>query len=163
MLRFMTASFLLLGWTFYEASGGAEFAPAAAAATPAPVIAASVDDVRLLEAEAFAAVKIDDDAPPAIPDAMPVEIVSRAASDLGPVAALPVPAGTVAPQDTKALNEVTGNAVNMRAGPGTAHGVVATLTLGTQAEVIGSEGGWSNIRLEDGTEGWMSANFLSEV
>lgn len=162
MLRFMTASFLLLGWTFYEASGGAEFAPPAAA-SPAPVIAASTDDPRLLDVE-YAAVDASG-VPPAreVPDPMPVEIVSRAATDLGPVAALPAAPSTVAPQDTKAMYEVTGDGVNMRSGPGTSYGVVATLPLGAKAEVIGSDGNWNNIRLPDGTEGWMSANFLSEV
>ena len=159
MLRFMTASFLLLGWTFYEASGGAEFAAPASAAAPAPVIAASTDDTRLLDAEYTAATYVA----PAVPDPMPVEIVSRAATDLGPVATLPAAPRTVAAQDTRAVYEVTGNGVNMRSGPGTANGVVATLPLGTRAEIIGSEGNWNRIRLEDGTEGWMSANFLAEA
>ena len=162
MLRFMTASFLLLGWTFYEASGGAEFAPPASAASPAPVIATSRNDPRLLEAE-FASVRTEEAAPRAIPDPMPVEIVSRAVTDLGPVAALPAAPETIAPQDTRAVFEVTGNGVNMRSGPGTSHGVIATLPLGAKADVIGSEGNWNNIRLPDGTEGWMSANFLSKV
>ena len=163
MLRFMTASFLLLGWTFYEASGGAEFAPPASAASPAPVIASSVDDPRLLEADRVLVADAGDYVAPNVPDAMPVEIVSRGTTDLAPVAALPAKPETVAPQDSKVLYEVTGNGVNMRAGPGTANGVVATLRLGTHAEVIGSEGNWSHIRLDDGTEGWMSANYLSEV
>ena len=162
MLRFMTACFLLLGWTFYEASGGAEFAPPASAASPAPVIAASSDDPRLLEAELTIAAR-GDEAARSVPDPMPVEIVSRAATDLGPVAALPAAPETVVPQDTKAMFAVTGNGVNMRSGPGTSHGVIVSLPFGAKAEVIGSEGNWNNIRLEDGTEGWMSANFLSEV
>ena len=160
MLRFIGASFLLLGWTFYEASGGAEFAPSASAATSVPMIAPSAedipDDVAFLDHERTYGERI-------VPDAMPVEIVSRTATDLPAVAPLPTPAETVAAPDTRALYAVTGNGVNMRAGPGTSHGVVVTLSLGTEAEVIGSEGNWNNIRLEDGTEGWMSANFLSEL
>ena len=160
MLRFITASFLLLAFTFYEASGGTEFAPAASAAARAPVIAPSVDDlpkdVAFLDHRQPFAERV-------VPDAMPVEIVSRAATDLPAVAPLPVPAETVAAPDTRTLYAVTGSGVNMRSGPGTTHGVVVTLPLGTTAEVIGSEGNWSNIRLDDGTEGWMSANFLSEA
>ena len=160
MLRFMTACFLLLGWTFYEASGGEQFAPETAAA--APVIAAPVADDAAEGAE-LAAFSRDDYAAPAIPDAMPVEIVSRAATDLGPVAALPVAPEETAMAEVRPMHQVTGSGVNMRSGPGTSHGVVETLPLGARAEVLGSEGNWSHIRLENGAEGWMSANFLSAV
>ena len=161
MLRFMTASFLLLGWTLYEASGGADYTPPAAVATP--VIAASRDDVAAEGATEFTALEARAYVAPAIPDPMPVEIVSRGRTDLGPVAPLPASADTVAPQTTKAVYAVTGAGVNMRSGPGTSHEVIATLPLGAKAEVIESDGNWNHIRLEDGTDGWMSANYLAAV
>ena len=57
---------------------------------------------------------------------------------------------------------VSGDRVNMRAGPSTANPVVASLVAGTLAEPVGEpEGGWIEIRVvETGTTGFMAARFL---
>lgn len=58
---------------------------------------------------------------------------------------------------------VTGDNVNLRAGPGTGNDVVASLSLGTRAEFLGSDGNWHRIRTSDGAvEGWIYAKYLGE-
>jgi N-acetylmuramoyl-L-alanine amidase len=59
------------------------------------------------------------------------------------------------------LRQVTGDRVNMRAGPGTGFDVVGQLTAGQMAEVIEADGNWLRVRGEDGAEGWMSSRFLA--
>lgn len=58
---------------------------------------------------------------------------------------------------------VTGDRVNMRAGPGTGFEVVGQLVAGQRTEVLGAEGNWLRVRGEDGTEGWMSARYLAPL
>ncbi|PJE31402.1 SH3 domain-containing protein [Pseudooceanicola antarcticus] len=55
------------------------------------------------------------------------------------------------------LRQVTGNRVNLRAGPGTTHDVLGTLDGGTEVEVIGARNGWLHLRLpQGGKTGWMA-------
>lgn len=70
--------------------------------------------------------------------------------------------GGPAVPDTKGLLRVSGDRVNMRAGPSTADGVVGSLLGGTLAEALGPEaGGWIEVRdVESGRTGFMSARFL---
>jgi SH3-like domain-containing protein len=65
---------------------------------------------------------------------------------------LPVLTGVVDAQQT----------INVRQGPGTNNPVVTTLEPGTEVRVLGrnSDGSWINIQLDDGTEGWVSAELL---
>jgi uncharacterized protein YraI len=69
--------------------------------------------------------------------------------------------------DPPALNYATTNgAVNFRAGPSTAAGIILTLQADTQVVVVEESGTWTLIRLdgEDGAvepqEGWVSSSFL---
>jgi uncharacterized protein YraI len=57
---------------------------------------------------------------------------------------------------------VTGNRVNLRAGPGTSFGVVDTLRRGDEVEVLQDPGtGWVKLRSFEGNSiGWMSGQFL---
>lgn len=66
------------------------------------------------------------------------------------------------PADGPALLRVSGDRVNMRSGPSTANGVVASLPAGTLAEPLGAPaGGWVEIRVVDtGETGFMAARFL---
>ncbi len=58
---------------------------------------------------------------------------------------------------------VTGTRVNLRSGPGTSNGVVGSLTLGAEAEVLGDDSGWYQIRTADGAlSGWIHGKFLAE-
>lgn len=166
MARFITLTFLLLGWSFYEASGGAEFTGTADASHGAPLLVGSLHDVpehRLAHLTGTAAGAALADA---APDPLPVEVVARAHMDfdapLGPVlATLPADAPVLeAPIDMRAVD---GGRVNMRSGPGTGHGVVAVLSRGDRTEVLEEDGGWVRVRAADGTAGWMSARLLADI
>jgi hypothetical protein len=53
--------------------------------------------------------------------------------------------------------------INVRSGPGTNFQSIKSLLPGTSVEVLGqnADGTWRNIRLSDGTEGWVSASLLN--
>jgi SH3-like domain-containing protein len=63
------------------------------------------------------------------------------------------------------VGEVTGAAVNLRAGPSTQEAVVTLLIRGDRVEVLGATGtGWAQIRtLPTGVEGFMAARFLNPL
>lgn len=64
----------------------------------------------------------------------------------------------------RALVEVTGNQVNLRAGPSTDTAVLGALVRGERAELIDSSGGWVQIRaVSTGTIGYMADRFVSPV
>lgn len=54
---------------------------------------------------------------------------------------------------------VTGSGVNLRSGPGTGYDVVATLSLGANAEIKGKSGGWYQVQTDNGT-GYVSGDYL---
>lgn len=53
------------------------------------------------------------------------------------------------------------SAINLREGPSGSSPVIGVLQPGTEVEVIVVEDGWVSIRLEDGTEGWVSENLIT--
>lgn len=67
------------------------------------------------------------------------------------------------PEPQKDLRQVTGNSVNMRAGPGTTFGILAKVTRGTEVEVLEDFGnGWLRLRvLETNRVGWISGTLIS--
>lgn len=150
MNKFIIGTFLILGFGFYELSGGAEFQPEQRNIT-------EVAEVK--------------DAPVVVPFDAPQ--VSRAATIEIPLAeaviveaALEVP--TEAPavaQTAPDLRFVSGNRVNMRMGPGTNYGVLDKLTRGAQAEVLEVTGdGWARIRVtETGQIGRMASRLLDAI
>ena len=73
-------------------------------------------------------------------------------------------AGTETPA-TRILHYVTGNRVNLRAGPSTSDGVVGQLQRGAKAQVIAETGdGWVQIMdIDSGNSGFMAARFLAPV
>lgn len=73
------------------------------------------------------------------------------------------PAPTAAP--LQAMGEVTGAAVNLRAGPSTAEQVVTALVRGDRVEMLGDTGdGWALVRMvTTGTEGFMANRFLAPL
>ena len=168
MTRFIALTFLLLGWGFYEASGGAEFGGRAEAALGPAVVVSQEENgpdggigriAGMPAAEARAE--------PAARPALSVEVVARTHMDfdapLAPVlTSLPASPVTAAQDAAADLREVAGSRVNMRAGPGTDHGVVTVLVRGTRTEVLEEEGGWARVRTQDGTTGWMAARLLSD-
>lgn len=140
MARFMILTFAVLGWAFWELSGGAAFAPPEA--VPAPRVA-------------YQAPEPAREMPQVIPAAYaaPAPVVT-AASEFE----APEPAAAAPPADTR---RVVGGRVNMRAGPGTGHPVVTVLSRGDAAEVVGTEGRWARIRAGE-AEGWMALSMLSD-
>lgn len=144
MNKFIIASFMILGFGFYELSGGSDFVPEAR-----PV-------VEIATAET---------APIAVSFSEP--LVTRAAVIETPTAA--EEAADLAPAEVTAvaldMRAVSGNRVNMRTGPGTDYGVLDTLTRGTQAEVIEIDGsGWARVRVTDTNQvGWMAARLLADI
>ncbi|MBZ0291439.1 MAG: SH3 domain-containing protein [Anaerolineae bacterium] len=56
----------------------------------------------------------------------------------------------------------SGQNVNLRGGPGTNFELIDSVPPGTEALVLetSEDGQWYNVRLSDGTEGWMFANLL---
>jgi uncharacterized protein YraI len=57
---------------------------------------------------------------------------------------------------------VSNQNINVRSGPGTGNAAVAALQPGTRVEVLGEseDGQWYNVRLSNGTEGWVAVNLL---
>ena len=55
---------------------------------------------------------------------------------------------------------VTGDDVRLRAGPSTASQILATCGKGTTVTVIGDGADWTQVRLQDGTSGYMATQFL---
>ena len=58
--------------------------------------------------------------------------------------------------------EIISATVNVRAEPTTDSAKVASVYMGDKLDYIGAEGDWYNVRLSDGTEGWV-ASFLAKV
>ncbi|MDA8442264.1 MAG: SH3 domain-containing protein [Peptococcaceae bacterium] len=51
---------------------------------------------------------------------------------------------------------VSGTYVNFRTGAGTSYSVITGLHKGDTAQVLGSQSGWYQIKLPNGTEGWVA-------
>ena len=52
--------------------------------------------------------------------------------------------------------------ITLRSGPGTDHRVLAMLKTGNRVEIITTEGDWTQVRLENGKEGWILSRFLTD-
>ncbi|UWQ14709.1 SH3 domain-containing protein [Aliiroseovarius sp. M344] len=94
----------------------------------------------------------------------PAEIAEAAARQMASKVAKPtLAAASNAASNTQQTVFVSGNTVNMRAGPTTSHGVVAKLTRGTEVIDMGpAGGGWSQIKVVDtGARGFMASRFLA--
>jgi SH3 domain protein len=55
---------------------------------------------------------------------------------------------------------VRGAALNLRAGAGPEHEVLAALPPGERLDVLESRGEWSRVRRSDGTTGWIARSYL---
>ena len=51
--------------------------------------------------------------------------------------------------------------VNVRTGPGTSHSVITTLQRGSTGTVLAERNGWSQVRFDNGTTGWVRSDLLS--
>lgn len=183
MLRFIFLTFVFLGWAFYEASGGKDFArqleqkremAAAQAAQSAPQTVVAQTDTPQTVTEAMVTrasfepatlgASSAQSAAPILQAAVQPEATTRPA---------PEPAQTEVEQDDPAIanidekpvadvRQVTGTRVNMRNGPSTGYNVVARLTRGTKVLILQEPGnGWVKLKVEEtGRVGWMAAKLL---
>jgi len=168
----MILTFLILGWTFYEMSGGADFVPetremaaarqpqAQPQAQPQPTVTRPVETPTLISLS----LPVRDAAPEP-------EVEARVIAPIAPATESKVTEVTsIAPADLPVaepppdVRAVAGSRVNMRAGPGTNFGVVNAFNRGTEAEVLMvDDTGWAQIRILDtGQTGWMAERLLSD-
>lgn len=56
---------------------------------------------------------------------------------------------------------VTVDSLNLRGGPGTDYAAVRSLARDTIVTVVDAQGDWSQVRLADGTVGWVAAKYLA--
>jgi len=161
MRKFIIGTFLLLGFGFYELSGGSEFTPEARPVVVADVTTTTLEPVvtRSDNTALLTLASVEDVTPVApvvasviTPDPVQIPALER-------VEAAPVEETTPTTRD---LRTVAGSRVNMRAGPGTNFGVVDSLVQGTWTEVLEVDtSGWARIRdVDTGQEGWMAERFL---
>jgi len=80
----------------------------------------------------------------------------------GAIAQTPVTSTVTAPADPN-IAVVTTDALNVRSGPSTAFPVLTTIYNSEQMTVLGRNGSntWLNVRLADGTEGWVTRTLTS--
>ena len=178
--KFMIVTFLMLGWAFYELSGGADFVPEtremaqAETTTEEPLVTRSASTASLISLSMPA--RIEPQPEPAV-EAEVVAAITEAVADASDeliVQEASVPADateleTVAPETAVEeaptdLRLVDASRVNMRQGPGTAFNVIAAFDRGTQMEVLQVDpSGWAEVRvLDTGETGWMAERLLTE-
>jgi len=74
---------------------------------------------------------------------------------------LPLPVGVVVPADA-AYAVVNTNYLSLRSCPTTKCGIVASLDLGEQVQVLGQEGRWTHVwAYTRGQEGWVASKYLN--
>jgi uncharacterized protein YgiM (DUF1202 family) len=189
MWRFILLSFALMGWRFYELSGGSDFQPVSKYNANSPVLVETlpaaamaepskpVQSVAVVAQSAAAARPLANAAPEAVTlaSASAEPVRTRTSLDLVRVRPMPQPAAnpkeTVAvviatePEPIRDLRQVKASSVNMRSGPGTSFDILARLTRGTEVEILQDPGsGWVKLRVaHSGRVGWMSASLLTRV
>ncbi len=71
-------------------------------------------------------------------------------------------APVVAPKPVLRVAQVVWANVNLREGPGTSYRVIGSMKKGTSIKILKVKGDWLHIRLENGTEAWVSKLATSE-
>jgi uncharacterized protein YgiM (DUF1202 family) len=162
MKSYVWLIFALMGWVYYEMSGGADFVPAerqvAVVELEAPEIVTRADTTSLMSVSSSNTV-----AQPEVSDEEILRAVAQAvALDAVEPDVIAVVEAVVEPKLD--IREVAGSRVNLRMGPGTGFDVITTLDGGTKIEVLTvDEDGWANVSTVDrGMEGWMAKRLLSD-
>ena len=162
MKSYVWLIFALMGWVYYEMSGGADFVPAerqvAVVELEAPEIVTRADTTSLMSVSSSNTV-----AQPEVSDEEILRAVAQAvALDAVEPDVIAVVEAVVEPKLD--IREVAGSRVNLRMGPGTGFDVITTLDGGTKIEVLTvDEDGWANVSTVDrGIEGWMAERLLSD-
>jgi uncharacterized protein YgiM (DUF1202 family) len=162
MKSYVWLIFALMGWVYYEMSGGADFVPTerqvAVVELEAPEIVTRADTTSLMSVSSSNTV-----AQPEVSDEEILRAVAQAvALDAVEPDVIAVVEAVVEPKLD--IREVAGSRVNLRMGPGTGFDVITTLDGGTKIEVLTvDEDGWANVSTVDrGMEGWMAERLLSD-
>ncbi|MGD7044078.1 SH3 domain-containing protein [Jeotgalibacillus proteolyticus] len=61
------------------------------------------------------------------------------------------------------IAKVTADQLRVRSGPGTDESIVRSLQHGEEVDIVSEESGWAEIIMQDGTNGWVTSDYLSEV
>jgi hypothetical protein len=81
-----------------------------------------------------------------------------------PTPITPTPSNTFTPSPTPPVTGIVASlqTVNVRQGPGVNFSAIRALVPGTGVEVLGQneDGKWLNIKMEDGTEGWIATSLV---
>lgn len=176
MKKFILLTFALLGWSFYEMSGGSEFQPPVQAAQASTMQtdeeAAPENAAHDILARASTEPQ-ESDAADLVTKASAVvgeqeaeleKAVLEASLDTRTDATQPSASATGSAASDMPIVEVAGSRVNLREGPGTTNPVIVTLDGGTEAQKLESRDGWARIRIsETGQEGWMAERLLTGV
>jgi len=155
MGKFIIGTFLLMGFGFYELSGGSEFVP-----ETRPVVVADVTTTELeplvtrsdtSSLVTLASVEVVTPEVAVVEDIVEPVIVAAVTPAVEPI------------EEPIDLRTVAGSRVNMRAGPGTNFNILDSLIAGTWTEVLEVDAdGWARIRnMDTGQEGWMAERFLA--
>lgn len=75
----------------------------------------------------------------------------------------PPQAPVVAPKPTLRVAQVVWAHVNLREGPGMNYRVIGNAKKGTSLKILEAKGDWLRVRLEDGTEAWVSKLATSQA
>lgn len=179
MVRLILLTFGVLGWAWYELSGGAQFQPGQNGVTLLAV--PDVTETPLPKADAreeMVARSTPGDLNAVIQPAVASQVERVKTSYVTQAAAVVTPAvmtsNTVAAAAPATLDvteapvdyrEVTASRVNLRRGPSTSHNVLTQLLRGQEVEIIDDNGaGWVKLRALQGDDiGWMSDDFLVAV
>lgn len=179
MWRFVLMSFVFLGWAFYEMSGGADYVPAANSIQARALLDNQRPRARPLRANV---IELAAPAPAPAPQrnvTTPEELgrampgpgaeVTLASAEVRRIAVPTVALGGAAAQETAAAappadrRRVSGDAVNLRSGPGMGFGRIARLERGQEVEVLRDKaGGWVRLRVAGtGQVGWAAESLLA--
>ena len=181
MWKYLFLCFAMLGWAFFELSGGQDFEPALA--TSVSEVVAPSDDVDPIDrsfdreevaraaTNALRSIEFDDHAEAAVPvnvvtdaafwkvsaDAETSAIIENILDDVVPVVA-------AVPSDEN-LYAVSVNRANMRNGPSTRNGVIGKLERGTAVQLLhSSSGSWVKLSVvETNRVGWISKKLLKKA
>ncbi len=194
MKKFIVLTFLFMGWAFYELSGGSDFEPKVNRAPEAEQIAQAEETIFVAPRSEDVAAQVpttqvsqSQDNPAAQP------LAQAAEADVVLAAVTPSLVGSVQPTPKSELTKlgptseslaaqqtlgaqtlssatgldfrrVDGSRVNMRSGPSTNNGVIATLARNTEVEVLEVPGnGWVQLQvLSTGQIGWMAERLLTK-
>jgi len=177
MRSFISLTFLVLGWSWYEMSGGAAFEPGQQGVTmlaKVETLPSQVPEVTRTSLDISSILTVE----PTKVAVQGTSVVGQSRIDvprddliMSPQPSTETPAVTLAVAAlTPAVvvpeieyRAVSGNRVNLRSGPGTSHAVVTQLVRGEEVEVLVDQSdGWVKLRALDGNDiGWMSGRFLA--